>query len=132
MIRADNLSHAGVRDGLAAGRVVVKMYGPSDPMVVLTCFNGVATAEVGGFCAGGGTLVVVVDAGSAGWANGTLAVLRNNAVMWAVPVPANPVAWKVCNSPNLPKDSNIFVCLCATWWSGRSKNAIVWLGFDLC
>lgn len=46
MVLAANLSHAAVREGVALGRVVVKMFNDLDPMVDLTA--ALATAEAGG------------------------------------------------------------------------------------
>ena len=93
------------------------MYGPDDPMVEFNC-NGVV--EVGGTCVGGGTLTAVVTAGAGGWVNGTLAVLRNNAVQWAVSVPENPAGWKWSTTITPPTDGG------TDRWRAELRDAASW------
>ena len=94
MVLAANLSHAAVLEGVAAGRTVVKMYGPKDPMVVLQCTcdgDGGGVVDVGGWCVGGGTLTATVTTTDAGT---VLTVLRNNGVEVTVRVPAASSAFE--------------------------------------
>jgi hypothetical protein len=116
LVLAANLSHAGIIEGLRLGRTVVKLYGPDDPMVHLSCAcaakpeissasavpkkhlreenRAAVFVEVGGWCrgAGGGTLTALVT--THGRSPTTLTVLRNNAVTAQVQVPAGAVDWK--------------------------------------
>ena len=47
MVLADGLSEAAILDGVRAGRTVVKMRGPDDPMVIFTATSGDRTIGLG-------------------------------------------------------------------------------------
>lgn len=124
MVLAANLSHAAVIDGVRNGHTVVRMYGPTDPMVVLTARDAVAAgrgataavaqagdylcpaprarAALRGPTAASVTLDVSVtfptgarDAGE-GNSNFTLVLVRNNADTYSVPVPGvAPLSYNV-------------------------------------
>lgn len=104
MVLAANLSHAGIREGVARGRTVVKLFNSSDPMVDLQA--QVVGSPAQPIVRVGGTVSAPSGASVRVWLNATVtlpatsnatngwyvALVRNNEQTFTSPVPAVPGA----------------------------------------
>jgi hypothetical protein len=109
LVLAANLSHAAIVEGIRLGRTVVKMHGPTDPMVVLTVACGAGSTatvvQVGGWCIGGGGIVSITVSTAA--APTHLHLLRNNGVTFTVYVPAHQSNFVVQETIAAPVDGGV-------------------------
>ncbi|HWM84772.1 MAG TPA: CehA/McbA family metallohydrolase [Kofleriaceae bacterium] len=87
MVFAEELSEAGIMEGVRAGRVVVKLRGPDDPMLELTAQTDMGeSGAIGDTVTGGRVTLEVRTAGAEGMA---LVLVRNGVVDETVAVDGN-------------------------------------------